>query len=72
MPVKRYKIPLKLVPRLDDPGSYYYDPDVQIGVAYIVRSFVLEEMTCKIEVYESEEIENGIEIDETDWNILED
>ncbi len=71
MGVKRYKIPLKAVPRQDDPEVDFYAPDIAEGVEYVARCFCIQEMTCKIEVDENEVISNGDEIDYDEWQSLE-
>ena len=64
----RYSVPLKLVPRIDNPNEDYYAPDVNEGLVYTVRHYNTVAMTCKIEVEDTETISNGTVINDTAWN----
>jgi len=68
--VKRYSVPLKTVPRKDNPKEVYYHPDMPEGVVYSARSYDIKGMVCKVEVEESKVISNGVEIDEGNWKTL--
>ena len=63
MATKYYSIPLIFKPRIDNPKENFRHPEVSKGLTYNVRHFNSEKMLCKIEVEESEIINNGIEID---------